>query len=160
MKQLLLPFYFKKAGFLLAILGIVSTYVRFGLGIKPDFLDIKTFAIYSSIFKTVWLSIVNNNISEEICAILFLSGLIMIAFSKEKTELDGYDEIRTKSLFSSVYLSYLLLFLSIIFVYGIGFLTILSINMFSLLVIYILISRYYIFRHAKPEDPKIEINSL
>jgi hypothetical protein len=84
----------------------------------------------------------------------------MIAFSKEKTELEGYDEIRTKSLFSSVYLSYLLLFLSIIFVYGIGFLTILSINMFSLLVIYILISRYYIFRHAKPEDPKIEINSL
>jgi hypothetical protein len=160
MKQLLLPFNFKRAGYLLAILGLLSSYVRFGLGIKPDFLEIKIFAIYSSIFKSVWLSIVNNNISEEICALLFLSGLLMIAFSREKNEQDGYDAIRTRSIFLSVYLSYLLLFLSIIFVYGIGFLTILSINMFSLLAIYILISRYYIFRHAKAEEPKTEINSL
>jgi hypothetical protein len=146
MRQLLLPYSFKKAGYLLAIFGLISSYVRFGLGIKPDFLEIKTFAIYSSIFKTVWFSIVNNNISEEICAILLLSGLLMTAFSREKNEQDGYDAIRTRSIFLSVYLSYLLLFISILFVYGIGFLTILSANMFSLLVIYILLSRYFFYR--------------
>jgi len=149
MKQILLPSAFKKAGFLLTSLGMIASYFRFGLGIKPDFLEVKTFAIYSSLFKTSWLSLVSNNISEEICAVLFLSGLFMVAFSREKTELDGYNEIRTRSIFSAVYLSYFLLFLSILFVYGIGFLTILSINMFSLLILYILIFRYSLFRYSR-----------
>ncbi|MCA2005047.1 MAG: hypothetical protein LDL01_04545, partial [Ignavibacterium sp.] len=73
-------------GLLLVVLGVISAYTRFYLGIKPSFLTIPVFTIYSSFIDTKTFQIITNNISEEIVILLLLIGLLLINFSKEKFE--------------------------------------------------------------------------
>jgi hypothetical protein len=129
--------------------GIVAGFLRFGIGIKPDFLEIKVFAIYSIYFKTKYFSIIGNNISEEIAGILLLTGLFFISFAREKNETSNLWPLRIKALLIAIYINTTLLFLSFIFVFGLGFFFLLSVNLFSLFIIYNLFFRYFIYRYHK-----------
>jgi hypothetical protein len=152
LKKLLLPFYCKVTGYILTFAGIVFSYLRFGLGIKPAFLEMKVFAIYSSIFETRYFSLVYNNISEEICSILLLAGLFLLTFSREKNEREEFWSIRCKSMFLAVYIDAVLLMISFLFIFGLGFLAIMTMHLFSLLLIYniiYLISLYRFCRSSK-----------
>jgi hypothetical protein len=146
LNKFLLPFYWKIIGYILTLAGILCTYFRFGLGIKPAFLEMKVFAIYSSIFETHYFSAVYNNISEEICGILLLTGLILLTFSREKSECEEFWLIRYRSMFLAVFMNAGLLTISFLFVFGWGFLVIMTMNLFSLLVIYNILFHISIYR--------------
>jgi hypothetical protein len=147
--KLLLPSGFRIAGFVLAMTGVIAGYLRFGAGIKPNFLDVKVFAIYSVYFETKHFSIIGNNISEEISGVLILTGLFFFSFAREKNEDSALWIFRFKALILSVYINTVLLLISVIFIYGLGFIYILSINLFSLLIFYNLIFRYFLYRYRK-----------
>lgn len=147
MRKLLLPHQFRYAGFVLTGLGIVANYLRFAAGIKPEVLTVKVFAFYSSILKSVWFKPVYNNISEEICALLLISGLFLIAFSREKYEQEFDDTIRLKSFLVAAYIDTALLIVSILFVFGFGFISIMVAHLISFLVIYTIAFRW--LRYAK-----------
>jgi hypothetical protein len=146
LSRFLLPYPFRLTGFFIFIAGVVFSLMRFTFGIKPGFLEIKVFAIYCKYFDTKYFSFIRNNISEEICSILLLTGLFFITFAKEKKENDAIMDIRLRSFFLAVYANSILLFLSFIFIYGFGFLAIMVINLFSMFILFNLIYYWLKFR--------------
>ncbi len=131
----LFPRWCRKAGFLLCLAGIAGAYLFYFLDVKPDFLHVKVFAIFSYYLKKRYLTPVNNNISDEIIMLLSISGLFLISFSKLKNESDYTIMLRLKALFISVYISSFVVVVAIIFLYGLGFIAFLVANCFSFLLI-------------------------
>lgn len=145
----LLPHSFQVVGLIMALAGFISAFLRFVAGIKPEFLDVKVFAVHSSYFDTKTFTVIGNNISEEICAFLLLTGFFLLTVSAEKTEKEEWGPLRLKSFLVSVYVSTLLLCLSVIFIFGMGFIGVLSVNLFLLLLIYNLYFHYSLYKLKK-----------
>jgi hypothetical protein len=146
LKKYLLPNIFQTAGLVLAIAGIVMTYLRFGAGIKPGFLDVKVFAFYSTYFDTKYFRIIDNNIGEEVCGITLLLGLFLVAFSREKNEKEHFWIYRLKAFILATYCSVAFLLLSFFFVYGLAFFNMLSLYIILPLLFYSLIFRYFMVK--------------
>ncbi|AFH49449.1 Hypothetical protein IALB_1742 [Ignavibacterium album JCM 16511] len=145
--KIFLPHKFKFVGLILFLLGIVSAYLRFSLGIKPTFLTIPVFSVYSSFLETKTFQFITNNISEEIVTLLLLIGLLLLNFSKEKTEIELTDKLRLKALISSIFVNTLLMIFCTLFIFGFAFVNVLMINLFSQLLLYQIIFRFLIFRN-------------
>ncbi len=141
MKQyFLLPKVFKKIGWLLFILGILFGIVFLILEDEIHFLDLPVFAIANEevLSKTIFFSVVKNNVIDELIGLLLIAGGLFIAFSKEETEDEFIAKIRLESLVWATYFNYAILMLSVIFVYGMSFFGVLVFNMFTLLLFFII----------------------
>jgi len=133
--RLLFPQWCRKVGFILFLLGIVAAYLIYILNTKPDFLDIKVFAVFSYYFDKKYFSVIKNNAGEEIIIIPILIGLFLLTFSKLKNESVTSVMLRLQAIFISVYINTFFLVLSVVFVYGLGFIAITIANCFSGLLI-------------------------
>ena len=140
---------FKVAGIILLVPALFFTFFRFYLGEKPEFLKHKILAIYSSFLETKYFTLIENNLSEEICGLTLLISLVFIAFSKEKNENESYWQIRLNSVFLALYLNILFLLLSLLFVYGLAFVEILILNMYLFLIFYSVIFNYKLKKEGK-----------
>lgn len=109
------------------------------MNLKPAFLNIKVFAVFSYYFEKKYFSVIENDAGEEIIIILLLSGLFLIAFSKLKIETDDSVLLRIKALLLSLYINTIFLLFSALLIYGVGFLAITVINCFSFFLIYLII---------------------
>jgi hypothetical protein len=148
------PIYFfpnklRLVGLFLIVIGIAFTVFRFYYGQKPDWLDIKVFAIYSSFLQKKYFSLITNNILEEVAGLSIFIGLFFIAFSKEKYEDKTSLNIRIHSLFYAIYLNAFITILAFIFIYGLGFVYFLVINIFSFLLLFIILFQYNLLRNKK-----------
>lgn len=153
--MLLLPRRYKIAGCCLFFLGIVSAVSRFYYGVKPEIFDFRVWAVYSSFLETKYFSFISNNISEEVTSILLLTGLMLTACSKEKIETPKVQFYRFKALVAALIINYSILLLAVILVFGLGFMEILVINMFSPLIIYLLVLNYYMIKNKDAiRDPE------
>lgn len=148
---------FKKIGWILfvptALLGIYWMIYS----PEPSFLDIKVFSLFDSeMFQgTQYFSIIENNIIDEIIAILLIISCLFIAFSKEKNEDEFISQIRLESLVRATILNYAILVLSIIFIYGLSFLWIFIFNMFTILLFFIIRFNWSVYKMRKAlEDEK------
>jgi len=136
MKNLLLPYYFKLIGIFLLVTGIALAifYIWF------DFrFTIPVFAVYSVFLETKIFETFRTNFADELTLLFLICGLGMIVFSRQKTEFTGLDLIRFKALSLAVITNTVFLLLSVIFVYGSGFMGILVFNVISLFVFYLII---------------------
>ncbi len=147
--KLLLPYHFKAWGWGILIPGLVLGIVRFYFGIKLRVFDIKIFAIYSSYLETKYFTVIENHYSEEVAGLLLFIGLIFIAFSEEKIENDNLQSIRLKAIIFSIYINSLLIILSFLFIFGFGFIEVLIANLYSFLIMYILILKLLIKKNQK-----------
>ncbi len=134
--KILLPRYFRYIGIILTIAGLVFTIIRFGYGIKPNFLEAKVFVVYAAYLQTSEFRVITNNISEEICGITLLLGLFFLAFSKFKNETDKIWAMRTRAFIYSLYAHSALLLFCLLFIYGWGFLMVMTANLFLFLMLY------------------------
>lgn len=144
--NLLLPNKLRIAGWFFLLPGIALGITRFYFGIKPEIFNIKVFAVYSKYFETNYFKVIPNHFSEETTALLILIGLFLFAFTKEKVEDDRVSVLRLKSLLLTFYINTFLVIFSFVFIYGIVFINIIVINIFSPLIIYIILFRYFHFR--------------
>jgi hypothetical protein len=87
----------------------------------------------------------NGHIFYIVSTILVLSGLLLIAFSKEKVEDEQISKLRLDSLQWAIYLNYFLLIISLIFTNGINFIDILRLNIWLPLVFFIIRFRWKIW---------------
>jgi hypothetical protein len=138
-------------GWTILFLGILFGVSRFYFGFKPEFLNIKVFAVYSKYFETNYFKVIENHVSEELTALLLLVGLFLISFTKEKIENDFVFEVRNKSLILTFYINTALVVLSFLFIYGFSFIYILVINVFSPFIIYIILLKYFLYKAQKTE---------
>ncbi len=91
----------------------------------------------------------DNNFTDEVASLGMIVSLLLIAFSKEKTEDEMIQFIRLESLHWAVYANYLVLALCIIFVYGGLFFHVMIWNMFTVLIIFIVRFKYLMFKYNK-----------
>jgi hypothetical protein len=148
MNKLLLPNPWKTGGYLLTGCGsaLAILYFFFDFKFKMD-----VFAIYSSFLETKMFAIIRTNVADELILLLLLAGMGLIIFSKEKIETPHIDAIRTFSLVRALLFNIIFLFLTILFVYGSGFITVLVIN----LLIFPLLYLFFFHIHYRKEKNKI-----
>ena len=149
--NLLLPNKFKTIGwFILIPVSIVGIYLSL-TGFESVELNSKVFALFNNKFfgKPEYLSFIETDISLTLVGILFLIGALLVSFSREKIEDEYIAKLRLSSLLWAVWVNYILLLLCFIFVYGMGFLTVMMFNMFTVLIIFIIRFNYLLFKNAK-----------
>ena len=144
MKKLpLLPHVYQKVGKVLLLpflaLGIANSFwgyeiawLRFRMGETKNIID---FA--------------NNNLTDELAAIGIIVSMMLIAFSREKTEDEAIQFFRLASLQWAVIVNYVVLAACILFVYGNWFFGVMVYNMFTILIIFIVRFRFVLHQHNK-----------
>ena len=133
MKLYLLPFHFKFAGAILVCLGTVLGVLYF----LTDFrVFMNVFAIFTWFAEARFFVIFKTNIADELIMLSLLSGFLLISFSRERAELNCYRSLRCKAFFRALAVKSLLLFISVLFVFGTGFILVLVLNLFSIFIFY------------------------
>jgi hypothetical protein len=89
---------------------------------------------------------------DELISITLLSGLILLAFSKEKVEDEWIQRVRLDSLQWAVLINSVLLIAFIVFTHGLPFFNVMVYNMFTPLLIFV--ARFYYILHIKPSFSK------
>ncbi len=134
MKNLLLPYPWKFVGLFLTFAGFVLA----GLYLWFDFrFTVPVFAVFSSFLETKMFVSFSTNFADELTMLLLISGLSILVFSKERTESENLDLARQKALLHAGITNTVFLFLSVLFVYGSGFIGILVFNLFSFSLFYL-----------------------
>ncbi|RYZ26128.1 MAG: hypothetical protein EOO10_16415 [Chitinophagaceae bacterium] len=151
LNRLLLPNKYKLAGWLILIpataLGIFLILTQFeGIPFRAT-----VFAFYSDeIFgESRAFNFIKTNITNTLVGVMFITGALLVAFSKEKNEDEYIAQLRLSSLLWAVLVNYILLLIAFLFIYGTPFLNVMLYNMFTVLIIFIVRFNYVLFRNAK-----------
>ncbi|MFN8252511.1 MAG: hypothetical protein U0V75_11590 [Ferruginibacter sp.] len=151
LNKMLLPNRYKRIGWLLLIPSTIFGILLIYTGFEGCQLKATVFAVFSDeVFgSSKTLHFIQTNITNTLAGVFFIAGALMVSFSKEKNEDEYIAEIRLSSLLWAVFISYVLLLLGFIFVYGTPFLSVMLYNMFTILVIFIARFNYLLYRNAK-----------
>jgi len=136
----LFPNKFKNVGWFILIPSVVIGLVTHILDYEPILLDFNVPAIFIQEFlgDKHFIGIVNNNILNEILGVLTIVSSLLVAFSKEKSEDEYILKIRLESLVWAVYLNYAILLISFLFIFEVSFLWVMLLNMFTILLFFII----------------------
>ena len=147
----LLPSYVRRIGLILLvpslILGIMVMYFEFA---------IEGFEITIPYGGFLVNGASQNNLTDELVSILVMLALLFIAFSEEKVEDEWVSKVRLESLQWAVYANYILLILSILFIYDMAFFQALVYNMYTIAIIFILRFQYVLKVKFNPN--RIEVH--
>jgi hypothetical protein len=124
-------------GIFFLIIGCIFGVARFKYGFKPDLLDFKMFAFYSSYIEAKYMEIIRNNLGEEITGLFIITGLFLIAFARETEESEMTNKLRLKAFFLAAYLNFFFLLIALFFTFGFAFVYLLMANMGFGLIAYI-----------------------
>lgn len=155
MKKLLLPYPVKFAGLFLTFAGLLLGVAYLWLGFR---FSMPVFAIFSSFLETKTFVTFNTNFADELTMLLLFTGLSLIVFSKEKIESEYLDATRGKAMVKALLYNNILLFFSILFIYGSGFIGMLVINLFSCSLFYLFI--FYYMNYKQKTNEKRELSKL
>ncbi len=115
---------------------------------EPDAFFVTVFAVFTDgVFKgdlDKTFVFTENNIFGELIGVLMIIGGILVAFTKEKEEDEMIQKLRLESLLWATYVNYAVLFLALIFIYDVGFIYAMELNMFTILLFFIARFRYRI----------------
>ena len=130
--NLLIPSKFKLIGLVILIpsllLGIWWRFFEFEIAT----LTIKSSQGDVSIFKDHQI-----NFTDEVALVGIITGLLLIAFSREKQEDEFINRIRLESLQWAVLVNYVLLIIAAMLVHGWSFIDVMMYNMLTVLIIFI-----------------------
>nr|WP_317631729.1 hypothetical protein [uncultured Flavobacterium sp.] len=146
----LFPYRFKKLSGLVFWLALLILVVLYTCNTSLEFkINSKVFSIVNnpSIVEDIqWFNWIENDIIDEcLFFILIIAGLVH-AFSKEKIEDEMVSKIRLDSLVWATYFNYILSLLCYLFVYGLPFLNIMCVALFSHLLFFIIRFRWVIYK--------------
>ncbi|WNH09764.1 hypothetical protein [Thalassobellus suaedae] len=122
----LLPNKYKKFGWTLFLLGIISGIVFQVISEKDDIFDIELINDFGYEFL------------DEIISVLIIIGGLLVGFTKEKIEDEFIFKLRNDSLVWYIILNYVILLITVIFIYEGNFFTVLIYNMFTPLIFFII----------------------
>ncbi|MFT3995662.1 MAG: hypothetical protein QM660_15235 [Dysgonomonas sp.] len=155
--NLLLPHSFRRVGWILlipaTILGILVAFFDF----EFSFLDCKVLALLSGqLGENQWkfFNVVENNLTNELAAILFIIAAWFVGFSKEKIEDEYISKIRLDALLWATYISYAFLIFCFIFIYDFLFFRFMTVSLFSILIIFIIRFNILLYRSKKDGHEK------
>jgi hypothetical protein len=149
MKKLpLLPHFYQKLGFVLLIPFLALGIAVLGWDFEFSWLTYH-FSVRDISLDNPSLNVHSQNFTDELASVGCIISLMLIAFSKEKTEDEAIQFFRLASLQWAVILNYIILIAGIIAIYGLGFLSVMTYNMFTILIIFVIRFRFVLFQHNK-----------
>jgi membrane protease YdiL (CAAX protease family) len=133
----LLPHKWKKAGWIIFIPAFVFGLIITITDYEPAMLDVPVLAFITDGVLGDWnfFNIYQNNIVDEILAILLILSAMVVVFSREKEEDELISRIRLESLAWAMYVNFGILLLAFVFVYDMAFFWVMTFNMFTPLII-------------------------
>ena len=140
LKQILLPNRFKLVGWILLVPSAILSFILMLSDLESTLkINSKVFALYNDeiMGSGRHTGIISTDITNTLVGVFFILGAMMVGFSKEKKEDEYVANLRLSSLMWAVWVNYLLLLLSFIFIYGMGFFHVMIYNMFTVLIIFI-----------------------
>ena len=149
--QFLLSNRFKIIGWALFIPAVILGIINFTKGYDWLSINVTVPALIEEqlMDKTHYFTMVNTNITNTLIGLLFITGGLLVSFSKEKNEDEFIQSLRLTSLSWAVLVNYVLLAFAFAFIYGIAFIQVMIYNMFTTLVIYIIRFNYVLYRYSK-----------
>jgi hypothetical protein len=145
--RFLLPHSWQKAGIVIFLIG-------FAFFFADQWLNVQLFTWHNlRSFETQSISgpSVDENFADEIKMLLILSGLLIIAFTKERTEDEYITQQRLDSLQWAMYVNYAVFAVCVLTVYGIEFFSITIYNVYTPLIIFIVRFRWMMYRASKQQ---------
>ena len=125
MKNLLFPHSFQKVGWVIFAIGVLTgAYILL--------------VQYDSSYT------LNNVAIISICV-----GALLATCSREKVEDEMTQQLRLNSLLTALYINYLVLIVCSLLIYDLEFLHVMMYNMFTILLIFMVVFRYKIWRAKK-----------
>jgi hypothetical protein len=149
--KFLLPNKFKKIGWFIlipaTIFGLILAYNEFSLA----WIWGKTFAIANEGTEEhyKYFVVAKTNLTNTVIGSLFIIGALLVSFSKEKNEDEFIAELRLSSLLWAVGISYVLLLIAFVLVYGTPFMDVMVYNMFTVLILFITRFNYLMHSNSK-----------
>ena len=156
---LLFPYQYRKFGFLLVLTSLITAYLYFWGG-RPSFFEVPIFAIITSYAETRWFVLAQTNLLDELTHLFLISGLLMIAFSKEYHESEEINSYRIRALFYAVYSTSALWIVIYLTVFGWPILIVSTTVFIQLLLLFILFFRYLLYKNQFGAKTKTEIMRL
>lgn len=136
----LFPNKFKRIGWFIFIPAALLSVASVVFSLEPAMFNIKMpVIVVEHVFAdTEFFTLHSTNIWHSLLWCLVIVGGLMVAFSEEEFEDEYISKLRLESLVWAIYINYAILILSIIFVYEIAFLYVIALNMFTVLLFFIL----------------------
>lgn len=124
-------------------------YKRVGWFITIPFLLLGLYMTFwgDSVGAPAWLEKVFGELLDELICIALIVGLLLVGFSREKTEDEYITKIRLESLQLSVLTNYALLIICVLVFYGMNFFSVMIYNMFTTLIIFVIRFNFIIYRN-------------
>ena len=159
--SLLLPNRFKRIGWILLIPATIAGMLLIAGHFDVSWLHMKVFSIFNSDFAVFndtahpgdkYFVMMDVDFTNTLVGVIFITGGLMVAFSKEKQEDEFIANLRLTSLLWSVWVNYILLLIGFLFIYGTAFLNVMIYNMFTILIIFIARFNFILYRNSKTAD--------
>ena len=141
----LFPHPFRRFGYLFILIAFGFAYLYFWGG-RPSFFEVPVFAIITSYAETRWFVMAQTNLLDELAHLFLISGLVMIAFSKEHYETEVIQSCRIRALFYAVYITSAIWIVIYLTVYGWPIVIVSATVFIQLLVLFILTYRVLLFK--------------
>jgi len=142
----LMPNRFRPFGLISLVLGIILLILKYQFNLKPEFLNLKIFAIYSFYIEAKVFTFITHQMLGDIAGILMLAGLFIVSFTREKVEHADLDGLRLKSFLVGAYVNFAYLLLSVLFFFGFGFVGALTLFMVIWVSAYLVTFRILLYR--------------
>ena len=145
------PYRAKIISLFLILPGLFFGYLYF-FGGRPTFFETPVFAVVTTYMENRFFVLAQTNILDELFAILCISGLVLFVFSKEKTEREGYDQLRARALIRSVYITLIIWLASFLLVFGWAIFLVSTLLFIVFLIIYYVIFRVLAHKAIKASN--------
>jgi cadmium resistance protein CadD (predicted permease) len=147
----LLPNRFKKVGWVILSLSLFLWIIHIFFEWEPKWLTVNYFTILDSqIFASIiWFKFIKQDMLYTLLTVLPIIGGLLVGFSREKEEDEFIEKLRLSSLLWAVLINYVLLLLVSLSVFGLAFMNVLTVHMFSVLLIFIVRFNYLLWKNRK-----------
>ena len=146
-----LPNKYKKIGWIILVPSLISGIISIISKFELEWLNATVFAVFHDEFlgKKSYFTLIDVNITNTLIGVLFITGALLVGFSREKREDEYIEGIRLSSLLWAVGVNYILLLLAFMFIYGSPFLDVMVYNMFTVLILFIARFHYILYKNSK-----------
>ncbi|WP_308992220.1 hypothetical protein QLS71_018635 [Mariniflexile litorale] len=149
----LLPHKYKKLGWTLLSLGIISFIILGSTQYEGGFFEIKVLSIFNYDYTNkTFFKIIKDDIRNEVISILIIVGGLLVGFTKEKIEDEFIYKLRNDSLVWAFILNYTILLITILFIYGGDFFEVMMYNIFTPLIFFIIRFNFLKYKSRSHEE--------
>ena len=133
-------------GVIFFTIGVILLILKYKFNYKPEFLNLKVFAIYSFYIEAKTFEMITHQMIADIAGIFLLTGLFILSFTKEKNESEAIDSLRLKAFILAAYVNLIYLLSSILFFFGFGFVGAITLYSIIWIAVYFLIFRFLLIK--------------